>query len=51
MLSSHVKGRAFKRKSEFAGHPPRRINKEHRLVYRVEEEALIIVGCCFHYDD
>lgn len=27
----------------------RRINQEHRLVYRVEKEALVIVSCRFHY--
>ena len=27
----------------------RRINDEHRLVYQVTEEALIIASCRFHY--
>lgn len=29
----------------------RRINKLHRLVYRVEGERLIILAARFHYDD
>ncbi len=28
----------------------RRINKEHRLVYKVEEETIILLACRFHYD-
>jgi len=28
----------------------RRITADHRLVYRVEDDALIIMQCRFHYD-
>lgn len=45
------KGKPEPLKYEFTGHWSRRINEEHRLVYRVEDETLIIVGCRFHYDD
>ena len=27
----------------------RRIDQEHRLVYRVENEVLVIISCRFHY--
>jgi len=27
----------------------RRINKEHRLVYQVTEEKIIVISCRFHY--
>jgi len=27
----------------------RRINEEHRLVYRVADDAIIILSCKFHY--
>lgn len=27
----------------------RRINNEHRLVYRIEKEDLIVIACRFHY--
>lgn len=37
-------------KHEFTGHWSRRITDEHRLIYRVEDEQLVIVGCRFHYD-
>jgi len=29
----------------------RRITQEHRLVYRVEGEALVVLQARFHYDD
>ncbi|MFM6941645.1 MAG: Txe/YoeB family addiction module toxin [Candidatus Planktophila sp.] len=29
----------------------RRINKQHRLVYRVEGDRLILLAARFHYDD
>jgi toxin YoeB len=27
----------------------RRIDQEHRLVYRVENDALVVISCRFHY--
>lgn len=36
-------------KGNLSGHWSRRIDREHRLVYRVEGEALIIVQCRYHY--
>ena len=32
-----------------SGHWSRRITQEHRLVYRVEGEALIVIQCRYHY--
>jgi toxin YoeB len=29
----------------------RRINQEHRLVYKVTDDAIIVLACRFHYDD
>jgi len=37
-------------KHNFKGYWSKRINDEHRLVYRVEENQLIIISCKFHYD-
>lgn len=34
---------------ELKGFWSRRINDEHRLVYQVTEEALVIASCRFHY--
>ena len=31
------------------GYWSRRINDEHRLVYRVTDESIIIVACRYHY--
>lgn len=36
-------------KANLSGYWSRRINTEHRLVYRVTEESLLIVACRFHY--
>lgn len=27
----------------------RRIDQEHRLVYRLDGEMLVVLACCFHY--
>nr|WP_255700072.1 Txe/YoeB family addiction module toxin [Jiella avicenniae] len=41
-------------RGEFSGWWSRRIDREHRLVYRVagkgEEQTLVIAACRFHYD-
>jgi toxin YoeB len=31
------------------GYWSRRINKEHRLVYKVTNDAIIIINCKYHY--
>lgn len=36
-------------KHELQGFWSRRIDKEHRLVYRYTEEELLIVACRYHY--
>jgi toxin YoeB len=36
-------------KHDKQGYWSRRINKEHRLVYKVTEESIIITSCKFHY--
>lgn len=37
-------------KHELAGLWSRRITDEHRLVYKVTNEEIVIVSCRFHYD-
>jgi toxin YoeB len=37
-------------KYELKGYWSRRITDEHRLVYKVSEDAVIIAGCRFHYE-
>lgn len=29
----------------------RRITEKDRLVYDIQDDAIVIVACCFHYDD
>ena len=36
-------------KGDLSGCWSRRINNEHRLVYRLEKDALIIIACRYHY--
>ena len=37
-------------KYKYQGCWSRRINQEHRLVYKVLENEIIILSCRFHYD-
>ena len=37
-------------KYELKGYWSRRINDEHRLVYKVDQESITIVSCQYHYD-
>jgi toxin YoeB len=37
-------------KGDLAGWWSRRIDQEHRLVYRVTDDALLIAQCRYHYD-
>jgi len=37
-------------KYDLAGYWSRRIDQEHRLVYQVREEELLIYTCRYHYD-
>ncbi len=34
----------------WSGYWSRRINREHRLVYKVTDDAMIIVQCRYHYN-
>lgn len=36
-------------KHNWTGYWSRRIDREHRLVYRVSDESIIIVQCRYHY--
>ena len=36
-------------KYHWSGYWSRRINREHRLVYKVTDTAIIIVQCRYHY--
>ncbi|MEI7803521.1 MAG: Txe/YoeB family addiction module toxin [Bacteroidota bacterium] len=36
-------------KHALAGYWSRRISNEHRLVYKVTDEAIIVIACKYHY--
>jgi toxin YoeB len=36
-------------RANFSGYWSRRINLEHRLVYRVADTKIVIISCRFHY--
>jgi toxin YoeB len=36
-------------KHDFAGFWSRRVNREHRLVYRVDANGLAVAACRYHY--
>jgi toxin YoeB len=38
-------------KHELTGYWSRRIDQEHRLVYKVRNEEITILSCRFHYTD
>ncbi len=37
-------------KFELSGYWSRRIDREHRLVYQVEQNEILIYSCRYHYD-
>jgi toxin YoeB len=44
------KGKPEPLKFDLAGLWSRRIDREHRLVYKVEESNILIYSCRYHYD-
>ncbi len=36
---------------DFKGYWSRRIDKEHRIVYKIDKENIYIISCKYHYDD
>lgn len=43
-------GKAEPLKFKYAGYWSRRIDDEHRLIYKVREDEILIAKCRFHYD-
>jgi len=44
------KGKLEPLKYDLAGFWSRRIDREHRLVYQIEDQELLIYSCRYHYD-
>ncbi|EHK4067733.1 Txe/YoeB family addiction module toxin [Listeria monocytogenes] len=42
-------GKPEKLEGNLSGFSSRRIDREHRLVYRVENEKIKIISCSYHY--
>jgi toxin YoeB len=42
-------GKPEKLKFQLTGCNSRRINQEHRLVYRVEKDRIMVLSCRYHY--
>ncbi|GGB05896.1 Txe/YoeB family addiction module toxin [Macrococcus hajekii] len=42
-------GKPEKLVGNFSGYYSRRINQEHRLVYTVNDEAILVASCRYHY--
>ena len=38
-------------KNNLQGYWSKRITDEHRLVYKIEENQIIIISCKYHYDN
>ena len=36
-------------KANLSGYWSRRINSEHRLVYEIKDDSIVIVACRYHY--
>jgi toxin YoeB len=43
-------GRPEKLRYDLAGYWSRRIDQEHRLVYQVDNDQILVYSCRFHYD-
>lgn len=43
-------GKPERLKFQLSGYWARRINKEHRLVYKVQEETIYVISCRYHYE-
>ncbi len=48
-LDQHGLGKPEKLKESFSGYYSRRITAEHRLVYKILDDLIIIAQCRFHY--
>lgn len=43
-------GKPERLKGNFSGWLSRRINLEHRLIYCITDDAIIIIACRYHYE-
>lgn len=43
-------GKPERLKFQLSGCWSRRINKEHRLIYKIEGQNILVISCRFHYE-
>lgn len=43
-------GKPERLKFQLSGCWSRRISKEHRLVYKIEDKTILVISCRFHYE-
>jgi toxin YoeB len=43
-------GKPEQLKHKYSGYWSRRIDDQHRLIYQIKDDSVIIVKCRFHYD-
>lgn len=43
-------GKSEQLKFQYAGYWSRRIDGEHRLIYKIKDDEILIAKCRFHYD-
>lgn len=43
-------GKPERLKFQLAGCWSRRITKEHRLIYQIEKDGIIVISCRYHYE-
>jgi toxin YoeB len=43
-------GKPERLKFQLDGYWSRRITKEHRLIYQIEKDGIIVISCRYHYE-
>lgn len=43
-------GKPERLKFQLSGYWSRRISKEHRLIYKIEKDNIIVISCRYHYE-
>ena len=43
-------GKPERLRFQLSGYWSRRITKEHRLVYKVDKDVIIVISCRYHYE-
>lgn len=44
-------GKPERLRFELSGYSSKRINDEHRSIYKIEKDAVLVLSCRYHYSD